>query len=244
MKNAGNKQVMSRKDKMLERMRAKHPESNFEDEEILYGQISDDLDELDGELSTLREREKSFVDMFTENPRSAEFLMAWKNGGDPMIELVRAYGTEGLKEMIDDPAKLDEVAEANKKYLERVAKSNALEEEYKANLAKSMEDIATIDGDDAKIDEAVEWLMRIGRDASMGIVNPKDVKVAMKALAYDADVETAAIEGEVRGRNAKIDEKLRKVSSGDGIARLGGSGRTASVQRAPQSIFDLAAEAR
>ncbi|MBO7280544.1 MAG: hypothetical protein J6V00_05195 [Bacteroidaceae bacterium] len=235
---------MSRKDKMLERMQAKYPESNFEDEEVLYGRISDDLDELDEELSSMREREKSFVDMFTGNPRSAEFLMAWKKGGDPMVELVRAYGTDGLKEMIDDPAKLDEVAEANKEYLARVAKSRELEEEYKANLAKSMEDIAAIEGDDAKIDEAVEWLMRIGRDAIMGVVNPKDVQIAMKALAYDTDVETAAIEGEVRGRNAKIDEKLRKASGGDGTARLGGSGRIATSQRAPQSIFDLAAEAR
>lgn len=209
----------------MERLRGKYPEKNFEVEEDFFGQINDDFDELDREVSSMREREKSFADMFTNDPRSATFLMSWKNGGDPLIELVRQYGTDGLKDMIDDPAKLDEVAEANKEYLARVAKSTELEEEYKKNLAKSMEDIASVEGDDAEIDEAVTWLMKVGREATMGIVNPADVALAVKALTYDKGVEEAAHIGEVKGRNANIEEKLKMKAKGDGTARLDGKNR-------------------
>lgn len=225
MENIDNKEVKSKKDLMMERMKGKYPDKNFEDEEVFYGQINDDFDALDGEMTALKEREKAFADLFTNDPRSATFFMSWKNGGDPLIELVRQYGTDGLRDMIDDPSKLDEVAEAQKEYLGRVAKSAALEEEYKKNLAKSMEDIATVEGDDAEIDEAVTWLMKVGRDATMGIVNPADVALAVKAITYDKGVEEAAHIGEVKGRNANIEEKLKTRAKGDGTARLDGKNK-------------------
>lgn len=252
MEYVDTKGVKSKKDLMLDRMKGKYPDKNFEDEEVLYGQISDDFDHLDGEMSALKEREKSFADLFTSDPRSATFLMNWKNGGNPLIELVRQYGTDGLRDMIDDPSKLDEVAEAQKEYLDRVARSATLEEEYKKNLAKSMEDIAAVEGDDAEIDEAVTWLMNVGRDATMGIVNPDDVALAVKALTYDKGVEEAAHIGEVKGRNANIEEKLKAKAKGDGTARLDGKNKPAE-RRIPnlgvlsnigESIWDRGDEKR
>lgn len=243
MESIDNKQSTNKKEKMLERMRTKHPDSNFEDEEVLYGHISDDLDELDGEVAAMKEKERIFSDMFTSDPRSAAFLMSWKNGGDPLVELVRRFGNDGLKEMLEDPEKLEEVAQANKDYLERVAKSAELEEEFKRNLAKSVEDVDAIEGDDAKIDEAVTWLMKVGREASMGIVNTDDVKMVMKALSYDDDIQTAAHEGEVRGRNAKIDEKLKMVSGGDGLARLNGGRTMPNAPKIKNSLIRKALEA-
>jgi len=45
--------------------------------------------------------------------------------------------------------------------------------------------------------------------------------------------------GEVRGRNAKIDEKLRGRAKGDGTAVLDGKNGMAGENR-PRSIFDEA----
>lgn len=225
MENVNNQVVKSKKDLAMERLKSKYPDANFDDEEIFFGKINDDFDAFDAEVEGYREREKTLSDMFTKDPRSAAFIMSWKNGGDPLIELVRAFGVDGLKEMIDDPEKLEEVALANKEYLDRVAKSNAYEEEYKNNLAKSLEDIQAVEGEDEDIDKAVTWLMKVGREASMGIVNPEDLKLAVKAVTYDRGVADAAHEGEVKGRNANIEEKLRAKAKGDGTARLDGKNK-------------------
>lgn len=227
MEDIKNQAVKSKKDLAMERMKTRYPEENFEDEEVFYGKINDDFDAFDSELEGYKSREKTFSDMFTSDPRSATFLMSWKNGGDPVVELVRQFGTDGLKEMIDDPEKLEEIAEANKEYMARVAKSNAFDEEYKTNLAKSVEAINELEGEDGEIDEAVTWLFKVGKDASMGIVNPEDVKLAIKAITFDRATADAAYEGEVKGRNANIEEKLVQRAKGDGTVGLSGSPKQA-----------------
>ncbi len=54
----------------------------------------------------------------------------------------------------------------------------------------------------------------------------------LKAQNYDADVEQAQMEGEVAGRNAKIEERLRKSRKGDGTAVLDGkNGKVSQPKR-------------
>lgn len=222
MDDVKNQLVKSKKDITIERMKGKYPDANFEDEEVLYSRINDDYDAFDKEIGAYKEREKTLTDMFTADPRSANFLMNWRGGGDPIVEMIRMLGVEGLQDALEDPQRMDEIAEANKEYLERVAKSNAFEEEYKKNLAVSLDKIEKMQGDDEEIDNAVTWLIKVGRDASMGIVNPDDVEMAIKALTFEKATSEAEHVGEVRGRNANIEEKLKMKAKGDGTAHLDG----------------------
>jgi hypothetical protein len=66
----------------------------------------------------------------------------------------------------------------------------------------------------------------------------------LKAVNHDADVENARTEGTVAGRNAKIDEKLRKQQGGDGTPNLAGSNNAPTRKNTSSSIFNLADEAR
>ena len=102
MAKPDTEQVKSKRQLMTERMQSRYPDKDFSDEESLYGQIYDDYDEYDKNISGYQEREKSFSDMFTSDPRSARFLTDWRNGEDPVIGLVRQFGTD-IKEAIDDP---------------------------------------------------------------------------------------------------------------------------------------------
>lgn len=243
MEGIKNEELTSKKAKIKHRLKGKYPDIDVENEEVLYGKIDDDFDAFDSELGAYKSREKTFSDMFTSDPRSATFLMSWKNGGDPVVELVRQFGTDGLKEMIDDPEKLEEIAQANREYLDKVAESKAFEEEYKQNLAASLEAISKVEGDDAEIDEAITWLFKVGRDASKGIVNPEDLKLAIKAMTFDRATADAEYQGEVRGRNAKIEEKMRSAE-GDGMPQLGSRTIPVRENRKVNSIFDLAEGAR
>jgi hypothetical protein len=244
---ADNNEVKSRRDQHLERLRKKYPEKKFEDDEEIYGQISDDYDNYEAELEGYRGREKSLSDMFAADPRSAQFLTDMHNGTDPVLGLVRNFGVE-IKDVLDDPEMQDKIAEANKDYVERVANSKKLDEEYEKNMDTTLETLRQFQSErgmsDEQIDKLVELLLGIVRDGVMGKFSTETLDMACKALNYDADVAAAGEEGEIAGRNAKVVEKLRKSKKGDGTAPIGGkNGQGAAPTRKEQSMFDLANEA-
>ena len=243
---ADNNEVKSRRDQHLDRLRKKYPDKKFEDDEEIYGQISDDYDQYEQELEGYKGREKSLSDMFAADPRSAQFLTDMHNGNDPILGLVRNFGVE-IKDVLDDPEMQEKIAEANKDFVERTAKSKKLDDEYEANMDTSLETMRQFQAennlDDAQIDAIAAQLLTIAGDVVMGKFTRESLELARKALNYDADVEAAGEEGEVAGRNAKITENLRKSNKGDGTAPLGGkNGQGASAPRKAQSMFDLARE--
>lgn len=222
---ADNKAVGSKRDAMLERMKSRYPDEQFDDDEQLFGRINDDYDQYDNELAGYKEREGKFSDMFTSDPRSARLMMDWKNGTDPAVALVRLYGQD-IKDAIDDPDKQEAIAEANKEYMERVAKEQQYEEEYSSNLAESLKLLEKKQQEkgltDEQIDDAMAWFIGVAKDAMLGKFSPETIEMIIKAQNYDNDVAQASEEGEVRGKNTKIKETLRKPTRGDGTAQLDG----------------------
>ena len=244
---ADNNEVKSRRDNQLERLRKKHPEKKFEDDEEIYGQISDDYDQYEQELEGYRGREKSLSDMFAADPRSAQFLTDMHNGNDPVLGLVRNFGVE-IKDVLDDPEMQDKIAEANKEFVERVANSKKLDDEYEKNMDATLETLRQFQSErgmsDEQIDQVVNFLLGIVKDGVMGKFSTETLDMACKALNYEADVAAASEEGEVAGRNSKVVETLRKSKKGDGTAPIGGkNGQGGPAPRKSQSMFDLANEA-
>lgn len=243
MEQTENKKQQSNREKAMERLKGRYPDKQFDDDEMAWGQVNDDYDRYD----KMADNEKKLSDMFGNDPRSARFITEWKNGGDPVVELVKMYG-EDITDAVNDPDKLEEIAAANKEFVERVSKEKKLEEEYQQNLEASINDMNSVQEEDGLSDEqmdaAMSWLIGVIGDGVRGKFAPETIRMAVKAQNYDADMADAAHEGEVRGRNTKIDEKLRKASEGDGVAALNGkNGGSGGGQRA-NSIFALAAQAR
>ncbi len=236
----------SKRDMLKERLSKKYPDKNFDDDEEFAGQISDDYDAYDKEMDGYKKSEQALSDMFASDPRSASFLMDWKEGSDPVIALVKRFGTD-IADAVNDPERLEEMKKANQEYLDRVAKSKESEEKYKKNLKKSLKAIADAQEQngwsDEQVDGAMQNLFKILDDAIDGNITPDVLQMMMNAQNYDKDIASAQQEGEVRGRNAKIEEKLRKSESGDGVGHLEGKNGTVRRQPSKQSIFDLAAQA-
>lgn len=236
----------SNRERAIARMRERYPDRDFADDEAAWGQVNTDYDDYDKELSGYKEREKSLTDMFGEDPRSARFITEWRNGSDPVVSLVRMYGDD-ITEALNDPDKLEEIAAANKEFVERVAKEKELEDSYQQNLETSLSAIEQIQSEDGvsdeQVDAAMSWLIGIISDGVLGKFAPGTIRLALKAQGYDAAVADAAHEGELRGRNAKIEERLRKSHGGDGVSNLSGKNGSAGGGR-KASIFALAEEAR
>lgn len=245
---AENNPVRSRRNQHLERLRTKYPEKKFEDDEEIFGQISDDYDAFEAENGAMKEREKSLSNMFRENPQAAFFLNDMREGKDPVMSLVRRLGIQ-VKDVMDDPAMQDQIEAANKEYLDRVAKSRQLDEEYERNmdntLNKTLPEYQQQNGlSDDQMDAIGAAWIQIIREGIMGILSPETITLIANAINHDADVANAQEEGEVAGRNAKIVEKMRNSQKGDGITNLNGRNGTPSQKKdKPKSVFDLAREA-
>lgn len=241
---AENQPTKSRRESVLGRMRTKYPEKKFEDEEELFGQIDDDLAAGEEEIGKYKEREGKLVDIVGKDPRAAQFLSDMANGKDPWIAVMERLGIDGVTDLINNPDKQEEYAEANRKYVERIAKEKSLGEEYEANLATSMKMLEQMQAErglsDEQIDGAMDFIMKMVNEAIMGKFTPETIDMALKAINHDAEVEAARAEGEVAGKNAKIDEKLRKTNAGDGLPAMAGANNGPSQRRSRGSLVDYA----
>lgn len=240
---------MSKRDGALAKLRNRYPDKNFDDDEAVFGQISDDYDSFDQEIEKYKGREQQFADMFSRDPRSAYFLTAWRDGEHPFTLLVREFGKEGLEEIVNNEDRMEEFAKANEEYLARVAKEKELEEEYQNNLQESLSYLDRLQAEqglaDEEVDEIMEFLSNIVTDGIVGKFSPESIEMAQKAINHDYDVTEADAEGEIRGRNARIEEKLRRRGEGDGTASLAGKNRTNGGPTGnPSNIFELADTAR
>lgn len=231
-----NTEVTSNRDKYIERLKTKYPDKEFVDDESLFGQINDDYDSYDKELSGYRKNEQALSNLFVSNPRSAAFLTDWKNGEDPIIVLVRKFGDD-FKAALEDPEKQEALAAANKEYAERIAESEKFDKEYAKNINETYNTLDVLQKEeglsDEDIDKAMDFLVDIMRDGILGKFTRESVIMALKAINHDSDVEQADHEGEVRGRNTKIKEKLRKQGRTDGTASLGSKNGGGSVREVP-----------
>ena len=244
---ADNNGVKSRRDQQLERMRKKYPDKKFEDDEEIYGQIYDDYDQYEQDLNGYKDREKAMSDMFAADPRSAQFLADMHNGQDPYVGLVKNFGVN-IEDVLHDPKMQEQIAEANKEYVERVAKSRKLDEEYEKNMDASLETLRQFQEErgmsDDQIDEVFGALITVVRDGVMGKFSKETLAMFVNAINHDSDVASASEEGRVAGRNDKIVEGLRKRAKGDGTAPLSGKNGGAPKNKRNMDIFDFANAAK
>lgn len=240
------KREKSKREEQLSRLRKKYPERRLEEDEEIYGAISDEYDEYDSLINGYKEREEKLSKMFSEDPRSAQFLVDMYNGNDPVVGLVRNFGIE-IKDVLDDPEMQEKISEANKEYVERVARSRELDAEYERNLETSLGTLEQFKGEyglsDEEVDGAVVFLLGIVTDGVMGKFSKESLEMAVKAMNHDTDVAAASEEGKIAGRNAKITEQLRQRRQGDGTTPLGGKHNEGVRKGSGQTMFDLAHEA-
>jgi len=238
----------TKRDQFGERLKKKYPDRQFADDEALFGQIDEDYADYDNQLNQYKEREGKLTDLFAKDPRSAQFITDMAQGKDPWIAVIERLGIDGINDIMNDPSKKNEFAEANKKYVERIAKEKAFKEEYDKNLAESIQTIDRVQQErqlgEETVNAAVEFIRRISEEAIAGKITAETLDMALNAVNHDADVANARTEGTVAGRNAKIDEQLRKPQAGDGQPNLAGSNNTPARSNRERSMFDLADEAR
>ena len=240
-----NEQPMTNRERFSARMKSKYPEREFADDEDMFGQIEIDYTDYEDQLGKYKEREGKLNELFSRDPRSAQFITDMAKGKDPWIAVIERVGVDGISDIMNDPSKQEEYAAANKAYMERLAKEKSYEEEYNKTPEESMALLSEIQQkkglSDDMVDAAMNLIIGIANEAIMGKFSKDTIKMALKALKYDADMENAMEEGMIAGRNQRIEEKLRKQGGGDGMPVMDGANNAPEPMRnARKSIFDIA----
>jgi hypothetical protein len=128
-----------------------------------------------------------------------------------------------------------------------MAKQKGLEEEWKKNMQTTLAMLEQKQQErglsDEQIDAAADWIKEVTNDAVIGIIKPETIDMALKAINHDTDMIQAAEEGEIRGKNAKVEATLRKPKRSDGTPALAGANNAPAAPKSGRSIFDIAGEA-
>lgn len=236
---AENENQKTKRELFAERLKSRYPDREFADDEAMYGQAGEDYDAYENELSGYRERESKLEELFARDPKNAQFLADMAAGKDPWIVVIERLGTDGITELLNDPEKKAAYEEANKRYAERLAKEKEIEAEYDRNMEESQrvrEELDAIHGVEA-VDAALGVIDQMTKDAIMGKVTKEAVEMAMKIVNRDADLANARSEGEIAGRNAKIEERMRRQQTGDGMPQMGGATAPAPAPK-KRGFFD------
>lgn len=225
---AGAPPELSDIDYLHQRTAKRHPDMTFEDDDAYRRQMRADADEDDKRLQAYDEEAKQTSELFENDPRSAEFWVAWRKNPDrsPIAYFVKTYGVDKLREALDDPAFADMIEESDNAFRESFAEGKEYGETVQKNLDNSLDTIdkyAQENGlSEEETDKLVSEVFERFKHIQLGIVTADDLDWVRKIASYDKDMEEAREEGEIAGRNTKIREQLRKPKETDGVAALNG----------------------
>lgn len=233
--------VESKFDALKNYMKKRNPDRQYATDDDYYDGIMSDFDQEGKELQEYRDNGKKLSDLFASDPRSAVFLTSWKDGQSPLLSLLEIFGQDEIREYLDDPANLEKIKEANQKYLDRLSEQAGIKKETEANVKATLKTMDAFQQkynlSDEEMDQLFQQLDDIASDAIKGKVDEQTFEMLYKAQNHDADVATASHEGEVRGKNARIEDKLRRERRPGMPADLGGrkgeagAARSATAQR-------------
>lgn len=217
MKQTENQTVRSSRDRMKERYSKKYPDRNFNDanaQSAIDDLAWEDIEGMETRLEEYESHSKKLTDLFRGNPKAGQMFIHMANGGDPIQYFVENFGDEFMDAMGSEEGKKAFV-ESHDKWLNKLADSKRLDEEAERNFAESIKSLQRFQEEKGLSDEEAiavfEKVHKIGTDMVLGIYSPESLLMAYNAMNYDGDVKRAHAEGEVAGKNAKIEEKLRKA---------------------------------
>lgn len=253
MDKTDNQEVINYRDQLRGRMATRYPERNFSSQNVQEGQNSQDdldkalmeaLDDYDAKLSESNSNNDRLTKLFNSDPRSASFLNRWVTAGDPLVALVEIFGDD-LKEALDSPENRERFLESHAKWLERKTADEAASEEADRNFDESLKVLQAF-GQEKGLDDGAQMDLMIkarsiAEDAIQGVYKRETFEMIYNAGNYAGDVEKARKEGEVAGRNAKIDEvrRYRQDSAASMPPSLNGTSSAAAQPKKKSKVASM-----
>lgn len=220
------------RERLMERYAKSYPDRKFEGETAdndLFDLTADEFDRYEKEHGEYKEKSDRLNKLFNDFPESSEIFKAMvlnkehpfdyiiDNYGDRLAEALGSEeGKASLKKHREDKAKRDaENAEADKQFEANVAESLKTLEKW--GLKKKLDTNAQA--------EHFLAIRQALNDFADGKISEETYDLFWNGAHYNNDVALAREEGEVNGRNAKIEaERLQSKARKASAPTLGGRG--------------------
>ncbi len=246
----------SKRETFIEKYRSHRPELPEDDEEAMYGALSEDFDEYDRQMSDLRasndkykKDQDDFLKAIASNPDNARYIEGMMNGEDWLSTSIAIHGYDGLIDYLSSEEAREKYKEADAKHKAQLAKSEELDKESAANAEKTDADIAAAIESGRftreQYEEALGELFDITDGLELNVCKPEWIEMVIAAKNHDTDMEKAREEGRKSGRNEGLEANLakrRKSSAPAGGPQMpvNMGGRTSGEkQKRGSSIADL-----
>lgn len=202
---------------MRSRMKERKADVDWDntDDDAMADMAMADYDELSTMVDEYKKRDAAFDELAAKHPEGMMFLSQLAKGKS-MREAIENSMDVSFDELYNDP---DYPAMKQ----EREGKER---EAVDAMLAKLDEEAAAKGWKSEDVDEALQALDDFINAVESNSVTMDMLQLLHNGKRYDKDVAKAMHEGEVNGRNAKIEEtKRKKKASSDGLPALGGQSK-------------------
>ena len=222
MPDTENQAVKDYRSELLSKAKERYPDRVFEgqrgengesavDTAALEQAIYDMLLEKDEKISESDSWNEKLTSLFLNDPSSAEFINRWLESGDPRTALVETFGDE-LSDLGTEEGR-SKFADGLEEWRRRKSENDRLSAEADGNWQRSLEDLDAW-GDEHGLGEeqkvsVITRLIKIAADGLMNRYAREDFDLVLKEMNYGPDIEAARHEGEVAGRNAKIEAAVR-----------------------------------
>ena len=241
MEETDNTTKPTSRENLLSMARERYPDRTFSDIGAEPQEGVSDLDDAINEMlqeyatkqATYDENNNRLRDLLLTDPSAAEFIQKWIETGDPRTALVETFG---------DDLGMSEEAQANFKgeldgWRERKNANDALEAEAENNWQASLSALEEWgNGKGLSLEQKRDVMLRLLAITFNGMENKystDDFDIAYNAINHDTDVAEARAEGEVAGRNAKIEAARRDRNAATAMppTAVGGQGGAARERR-------------
>lgn len=229
-KNIENQEVVTNKDKWNDNFSQRHADIDPSDEEAYFGAINDDYAAYDEKIKGYEEDNKRIADMLAESPALANMLVAAHNGGNPWKVLAQ-IGGESLIELMKNPEDEElaqNVLDGMNEYAEKVKANQELEKEASENIGPTIDNMLSVVDKNGMNDEQANQMYELWESIRQdSLVNKCPVEtweLLAKAVMHDENISAAETEGEMRGKNAKMQVEKNHIIKGASPSMLRGQG--------------------
>lgn len=230
---------------LYDRMQSSYPDRDYSagDDEYLNA-ANDHITNLEDYKTRNDEAVNKIVQAIESEPALGALIRDVMKGASLREAIARNVDIEGLTAMEGDPD-YDGWSKAKQERMDRMKADQEYTNKLNTNREASMKEIEAFAQDEnIPMEEAAKVLEEANSmltDIYQGNITRKYLKILRDGIMAQADIEAARTEGEIAGKNAQIEEKIKKTKTGmgDGMPDLvGAATEPAAASQKQSSPFD------
>lgn len=229
---------VDRKAILIARIKEANPDADVT-EDNLFEHLHNYANARDEKFGALQKSVDDFTNLIGNDDYASGFIAHLGSGGHPLDYIIDNWDGD-VQELLNDPnrkEKFEAARTAKKTAIEKTEKAEADRQEAMFNsldrlvakldptieleVLKGTDEAAKkiqldkLDAIDEKVQKVVSFLYEIANGFTTGNISDDTLDFALKAINFDnaiADKENEINAAEVRGRNAKIEGKMKKIA--------------------------------